>query len=45
MTATYGINPEICLCGARMVVHECLTDAEGIAMMMAKLGLAGTPLR
>jgi hypothetical protein len=43
MTVTYGINPEICLCGAKMVVQECVTDAEGIASMMAKLGLSGTP--
>ncbi len=43
MTKTFGINPEICLCGAKMVVQECVTDAEGIAAMMAKLGLCGTP--
>lgn len=43
MTKTLGINPEICLCGAKMIVQECVTDAEGITSMMAKLGLAGTP--
>ena len=40
---TMGINPEVCTCGARMQVQESVTDAEGIAEVMIKMGLAATP--
>ena len=43
MTKTLGFNPEICKCGAKMIVQKCVTDAEGIATMMAKLKLSVTP--
>ncbi len=38
-----GVDPKICTCGGRMIVDDVITDAEGIAKMMAALGLSATP--
>jgi hypothetical protein len=43
MRMSLGIDPEVCTCGGKFVVQDCVTDAEGIASMMAKLGLSATP--
>jgi hypothetical protein len=43
MRKTFGIDPEQCSCGGKFVVQDCVTDAEGIASMMAKMGLSSTP--
>jgi hypothetical protein len=43
---TAGVDPEICSCGARMVVDDAITDGEKITEVQARLGLASTgPLR
>ncbi|MCX6117183.1 MAG: hypothetical protein NT027_06560 [Proteobacteria bacterium] len=46
MRKMFGIDPEACSCGGKFVVREkdCVTDAAGIASMMAKMGLSATPL-
>jgi hypothetical protein len=33
-----GVDPEICACGARMIVHDAVTDGEKIAETPARLG-------
>ena len=40
-----GIDPEICQCGARMVVDDVITDIETITATMTRMGLssAGPP--
>ena len=43
MRKTFGTDPEICTCGGKFIVQDCVTDAEGIAAMMAKMGLSATP--
>lgn len=43
MRKTFGIDPELCSCGGKFDVQNCVTDSEGIASMMAKMGLAATP--
>ena len=43
MSKIFGINPLICECVAKMIVQECVTDADGIAAMMVKMGLSATP--
>lgn len=42
---TMGIDPEICQCGARMVVDDVITDIETITATMTRMGLssAGPP--
>ena len=39
---TVGVDPEICTCGARMVVDDAITDGEKIAEVLARLGIAST---
>ena len=43
MRRSLGVDPELCSCGGKFVVQDCVTDAEGIAAMMAKMGLSSTP--
>jgi hypothetical protein len=33
-----GVDPEICVCGARMIVDDAITDGEKIAEILARLG-------
>ncbi len=42
-----GVDPEICLCGARMIVDDAITDGEKIAETLARLGIVSTgpPMR
>jgi hypothetical protein len=40
---TFGICPEICTCGSKMVMVDVITDRQGIGEMMAKMGLAPMP--
>ena len=40
---TYGIDPEICTCGARMRIEDVVTDGETIAEVLVAMGLAATP--
>lgn len=35
---TVGVDPEICVCGARMIVDDAITDGEKIAEILARLG-------
>ena len=35
-----GIDPEICQCGARMVVDDVITDRETITATMTRMGLS-----
>ena len=37
-----GVDPEICTCGARMVVDDAITEAEKIAEILARLGIVST---
>ncbi len=37
------MDPELCTCGGKFAVQDCVTDAEGIASMMAKMGICATP--
>ncbi len=39
---TIGVDPEICRCGARMVVDDAITEAEKIAEILARLGIEST---
>jgi hypothetical protein len=39
---TVGVDPEICNCGARMVVDDAITEAEKIAEVLARLGIVST---
>ena len=32
-----GVDPEICICGARMIVDDAITDGEKIAEILANL--------
>ncbi len=43
MRKTFGIDPEICKCGGKYVVVECVTEGDDIARMMTKMGLSATP--
>ncbi|MCX6116286.1 MAG: hypothetical protein NT027_01995 [Proteobacteria bacterium] len=43
MRKTFGIDPEVCTCGGKFVVEDCVTDAAGIASMMARMGLSARP--
>ena len=40
---TYGVDPEICECGAKMKVEDVITDGETIAQVMLEMGLARAP--
>lgn len=40
---TFGINPEICDCGAKMMVEDVVVSGETIAAVMVEMGLAATP--
>jgi hypothetical protein len=37
---TMGIDPEICQCGARMVVDDVITDRETITATVTRMGLS-----
>jgi hypothetical protein len=39
---TIGVDPEICLCGAKMVIDDVITDAKTIKEMMTRMGLEST---
>ena len=39
---TVGVDPEVCACGARMIVDDAITDGEKIAETLARLGIAST---
>ena len=39
---TVGVDPEICLCGARMIVDDAITDGDKIAEVLARLGIIST---
>ena len=39
---TVGVDPEICICGARMIVDDAITDGENIAETLARLGIVST---
>lgn len=43
MRRSLRVDPELCTCGGKFVVQDCVADAEGIASMMAKMGLSATP--
>ena len=40
---TFGVCPETCSCGSKMVLIAVTTDRQGIGDMMAKMGLATLP--
>ena len=35
---TVGVDPEICICGAKMILDDAITDVEMIAEVLARLG-------
>ncbi len=37
-----GIDPEICVCGAKMVVDDAITDTVTIKATMTTLGISST---
>jgi hypothetical protein len=39
---TVGVDPEICACGARMIVDDEVTDGAKIAETLARLGIQST---
>ena len=39
---TVGVDPEICACGARMIVDDEVTDGAEIAETLARLGIQST---
>ena len=39
---TLGVDPEICVCGARMIVDDAITEGETIAETLARLGIEST---
>ena len=39
---TVGVDPEICICGARMIVDDAITDGDKIAEVLARLGIIST---
>ena len=39
---TVGVDPEVCACGARMIVDDAITDGEKISETLARLGIAST---
>ena len=39
---TVGVDPEICICGARMTIDDAITDGEKISEVLARFGLAST---
>ena len=39
---TVGVDPEICACGARMIVDDAVTDGEKITETLARLGIQST---
>jgi hypothetical protein len=41
---TVGVDPEICVCGARMIVNDAITDGEKIAETLARIGVQSTGL-
>ena len=40
---SFGIYPELCVCGSKMRIIESVTDADQIAETMVVMGLASTP--
>jgi hypothetical protein len=41
---TVGVDPEICACGARIIVDDAITDGEKITETLARLGIVSTGL-
>ena len=39
---TVGVDPEVCTCGARMIVDDAITDGEKITETLARLGIQST---
>jgi len=39
---TVGVDPEVCTCGARMIVDDAVTDGEKITETLARLGIQST---
>jgi hypothetical protein len=39
---TVDVDPEICACGARMLVNNAITDGEKIAETLARLRIVST---
>jgi hypothetical protein len=39
---TIGVDPEICACGARMVVDDAITEPEKISEILERLGIEST---
>ncbi len=37
-----GVNPEICVCGAKMTVDDAITEPEKITETLARLGIEST---
>jgi hypothetical protein len=40
---TYGFDPELCECDAKMQIDEVITDLDKIREMMVSMGLSATP--
>ncbi len=45
MRRTLGIDPEICDCGAKMMVVDVITEVETISEVMVSMGLTPTKVR
>lgn len=43
MRMTMGVDPELCVCGARMMVEDVVTDVETIGEVLVSMGLSATP--
>ena len=39
---TIGVDPEICVCGAKMIVDDAITEPEKITETLARLGIEST---
>jgi hypothetical protein len=39
---TVGVDPEICICVAKMILDDAITEAEKIAEILARLGIEST---
>jgi hypothetical protein len=39
---TVGVDPEVCACGARMILDKAIIDGEKIAEVLARLGIVST---
>ena len=36
------MDPEICICGSRMIVDDAITDGEKISEVLTRLGVVST---